>query len=74
MITIGLGLAGYFHVGTPVCGAQGRKDAIITFRAAEFDLSLRSDAEESVYFYNGDFDARRGPDPVSESESFLREL
>lgn len=68
-ITFGLGLTGYFSLTTST-----PHEAVLAFQSDNMCLSLRSETPESFYFYEGDFDPRRSPDPIFEQDAFLDNL
>ena len=68
-ITLGLGLCGYFKISSVPLS-----DAVLTFVAEKFCVGVCTDSPETLYYYQGDFNYDRSPDPIYEHEEFMDKL
>ena len=68
-ITLGLGLCGYFKISSVPLN-----DAVLTFVSKKFCVNICTDSPETLYYYQGDFDYNRSPDPIYEHEEFMKKL
>ncbi|KAH0573506.1 Formamidopyrimidine-DNA glycosylase [Spironucleus salmonicida] len=64
-IIIGFGLLGYFSIdSTP------NLNALLSFQNKNMHLNLVSKNPQTVYYYLGDYNLARGPDPIFQQEDF----
>lgn len=66
---MGMGLCGYFKISSAPLS-----DAVLVFVSKKFCVNVCTESAETLYYYQGDFDYDRSPDPIYEHDEFMDHL